>query len=146
MGTSWLALLRRWLRYPETLKLAIHGTLTAIMAWLAVALLLPGDILASPAFREFAALGSEEEWACLFFLAALVGMVGFVSRPRWLRLGAVCGLSMSHMSVAYCFYLGSVSEAQYIVTAGTGTYGLVALMGWILWWVRLFENPPAGRR
>ena len=129
-----------WLRTPETLKLSIHVALTAIMGSFAFTLSLPGDTLHSAAsFSEFARLGTEGEWVCLFLLAALTGIVGIVAPWRIVRLASTCALATAHLSLAWCFYLGTAQTAGSASTTAVGTYGVVALLGYFLVWVRMFE-------
>ena len=129
-----------WLRAPETLKVALHVMLTAVMAWLSIAFALPGDTLTNPSFAEFALLATERQWSALFLTAAMVGLLGLLTRRRWVRLLSIGGLSTAHGSISYCFYLGFKLVPGAPISTGVGVYSLIAVMGYLLLWVRVLEK------
>ena len=109
---------------------AIHIALTAVMAWLSFALHMPGDTFSNTGFREFASLATEDDWAYLFLAVAFIGLLGLVTERRWVRLISVLCLSTMHGTVAWCFYLGT--EPGHPLTTGTGTYAIIAGLGYYL--------------
>ena len=116
-------------------RVAIHAALTAVMAWLAVVLALPGDTFgSSPAFSRMAALANEDHWAMAFWLAASVGLVGLLTPSRGMRLGSALVLATMHGVVAGCLALG------YPASTGTGTYATLAALGYYLAWRRTDEG------
>lgn len=116
-------------------RLAIHAALTAVMAWLAVVLASPGDTFGtSISFHVMAALATEEHWSMAFWLAATLGLIGLTTPHRGLRLGAVLVLATMHGVVAGCFVLGNPA------TTGTGTYAVLAGLGYYLAWRRTDEG------
>lgn len=131
--------LRRWLRAPRAVQIAIHLALTLVMGWLAVAMALPGGLLAVPAYHEFVKLATERQWTALFLLGAAVGAAGVVAPWRWVQIVSVCGLANAHLSVAYLFWLGVVHDGGVTVGTAVGTYSIIAMLGYFLAWVRIFE-------
>lgn len=116
-------------------RLAIHAALTAVMAWLAVILVLPGDTFGtSKSFTRMAALGTEPVWALVFWLAACLGLVGLLTPSRGTRLASVLVLATMHGVVAGCFALSNPA------TTGTGTYTVLAALGYYLAWRRTDEG------
>lgn len=116
-------------------RLAIHAALTAVMAWLAVVLAAPGDTFGtSISFRAMAALATEEHWSMAFWLAATLGLIGLTTPHRGMRLGSVLVLATMHGVVAGCLVLGNPA------TTGTGTYAVLACLGYYLAWRRTDEG------
>lgn len=116
-------------------RLAIHAALTGVMAWLALVLALPGDTFGtSPTFALMQRLGSEDGWAMVFWLVASIGLTGLGSTARWWRLASVLALSTAHGVVAILFVLGNP------LTTATGTYAVLALLGYYLAWRRTDEG------
>lgn len=112
-------------------RLAIHAALTAVMAWLALVLALPGDTFGSSrSFSFMQRLGTEDAWAVAFGLVAGFGLIGLRAVATWWRLASVLVLSTAHGVVAICFALGNP------LTTATGTYAVLALLGYYLAWRR----------
>ena len=116
-------------------RLAIHAALTAVMAWLAVILALPNDTFGtSPSFARMAAMATEDHWAMAFWLAATIGVMGLATPSRLGRLLSVLVLATMHGVVAGCFLMAHVA------TTGTGTYAILAALGYYLAWRRTHEG------
>ena len=116
-------------------RLAIHVALTGIMAWLAFVLgLSSGTFAQDHGWRQFAALGSEDSWAAVFAAVGLVGGVGIGSPHAVIRHGSIMILSGAHGCVALMMLWG----APY--GAGSGPYGIYALLGYYLLWRRTCEG------
>lgn len=115
----------------------IHLFLSAIMVWLAWALAQAGETFANPAFAAFAAHGSESDWALRFLAAGAVGLVGLETTRDRLRLICVALLCCAHLTVAYCFWLATPVGGP--IATGTGSYALIALLGFFLLICRLSE-------
>ena len=104
------------------------------MAWLALVLSAPGDTFgASLSYRMMAAMGGEHAWAMAFWAAASLGLVGLATPSRPLRLACVLVLATVHGAVALCFALSNPSGT------GTGTYAVLAGLGYYLAWRRSDE-------
>ena len=122
-------------RASRDARLAIHAALTAVMAWLALVLALPSDTFSSsPSFHVMAAMASEDHWAMAFWLVASVGFVGLLTQDQVLRLGSVLVLATMHGVVAGLFALANPA------TTATGTYGVLAALGYYLAWRRSDER------
>ncbi len=116
-------------------RVAIHAALTAVMAWLAIVLIIPGDTFASsPTFSLMADLAGEERWAMAFWGAASIGLAGITASSRVFRLVSVLVVATMHGIVAIFFVLGNP------VTTGTGTYAIMAGLGYYLAWRRTREG------
>ncbi len=114
---------------------AVHVALTAVMAWLAVALAAPNDTFgSSAAYRAMARLGSETGWAMAFWAAACLGVAGLCTPSRWLRLLSVLALATMNGLVALCFATGNPTGT------GAGTYAVLAGLGYYLAWRRSDEG------
>ncbi len=114
---------------------AIHSALTAVMAWLAVVLMMPGSTFGTGAgYAMLARLASEEAWAMVFWAVASTGLVGLATSSRLLRLGCVLVLATAHGMLATCFALGSPSSTA------SGTYAVLAGLGYFLAWRRTDEG------
>ena len=110
-------------------RMAIHVALTAILAWLGFIIGLPGDTFATtPAWRFFATVGTEGQWAGLFFLAAMIGGAGIDTTRRWLKVSSILVLATAHGSLALLFLRGNPYGGA------SGTFGIVALLGYYLAW------------
>lgn len=113
---------------------AIHVALTAVMAWLAIILALPGDTFSrSHSFDLMARMAPEGAWAMAFWMVASVGAVGAVSPGRAVRLASVLTLSTAHGALAALLGLASP------YTTASGTYGILALLGYYLAYRRTRE-------
>ena len=120
---------------PGEAPVAIHVALTAVMGWLAIVLIVPGDTFASsPTFHVMASIAAEERWAMVFWGAASVGLAGLTTSSRLVRLVSVLLVSTMHGIVALCFVLANP------VTTGTGTYSIIAGLGYYLAWRRTREG------
>lgn len=108
----------------------MHAALSAIMAWLALALALPGQTFDFAGFSYFAKLGTEHQWSVLFLLAALAGLAGLVAPWSWAGRVSVFLLATAHGSVALCFYKSGPPDGPALT--GTGTYAIIAAMGYFL--------------
>ncbi len=117
---------------------ATHVALTGIMAWLSIALALPGDTFGTPQWSGFARVGTEQGWAYAFLLAAFFGAMGLITDRRWVQLVSVFILSTSHLTVAGCFL--RATQAGGAVSTGTGTYAIIALLGFYLCAWRFLER------
>ena len=116
-------------------RLAIHAALTAVMAWLAVILALPSYTFhTSKSFACMATMGTEPAWAMVFWLVACLGLVGLLTPSRGMRLGSVLVLATMHGVVAGCIALSNPA------TTGTGTYAVLAALGYYLAWRRTDEG------
>lgn len=116
-------------------RLAIHAALTTVMVWLAVILALPSDTFStSKSFAYMAMMGSEPAWAMVFWVAACLGLVGLLTPSRGMRLGSVLVLATMHGVVAGCLALSNPA------TTGTGTYAVLAALGYYLAWRRTDEG------
>ena len=116
-------------------RTAIHAALTGVMAWLAIILALPGDTFgASISFRVMASMATEEHWAMAFWLVASVGLVGLLNQGRGVRLVSVLVLATMHGALAGMFWMSNP------FTTGTGTYGILAALGYFLVWRRTHES------
>ena len=116
-------------------RVAIHAALTAVMAWLALVLALPGDTFENG--RSYAVLASmmtEDHWAMAFWLVANIGMVGVTTCNRTLRLGSVLVLATMNGVVAVCLLLANPTST------GSGTYGVLAALGYYLVFRRTREG------
>lgn len=108
-------------------RMAIHVALTAILAWLALALILPGDTFGnSGAWRLFARIAPEDEWAVAFFLGAVVGALGVDTRHRTLKVASILALATAHGTLALLFLFGNPTGGA------SGTFAIVALLGYYL--------------
>ena len=114
---------------------AIHTALVAVLLWLSVIVQLHGTML-SPAFSGFAHYGNAPAWSYALLAAAMAGLVGLLSDRRWVRLASILLLACAHLSVAWCFFLGS--EPEYVISPGAGTYGIIAALGYYLLLRRIF--------
>lgn len=128
--------LRPQLRPRVDARHAIHAALCAVMAWLSAVLALPGETFGtSMSYRLMAAMGTEEQWAAVFAVVAVAGMAGLAPWPRpLLRLFCVLLLATAHGVVALCF--AGANPA----TTATGTYGVLAGLGYYLAWRRCDEG------
>ena len=116
-------------------RLAIHAALTAVMAWLAAILALPSDTFStSKSFACMATIGTEPAWAMVFWVAACFGLIGLLTPSRGMRLGSVLVLATMHGVVAGCLALSNPT------TTGTGTYAVLAGLGYYLAWRRTHEG------
>ena len=123
------------MRWTQDARLAIHAALTAVMAWLGMVLGLPGSTFAtSRTFSVMERIGTEEAWALAFWSCALVGGMGLTSRSRGGRLMSVLVLATSHGLVALCLFLANP------LTTATGTYVVLAGLGYYLAWRRTREG------
>ena len=116
-------------------RLAIRVALTAVMAWLATVLLLPGETFAgSRSFRVMQSLAPENEWALVFSVLACIGSLGIAVRSPLLRM--VCGsfVATMHGVVGLCLVLANP------ISTGAGTYGILALLGYYLVWEHAREG------
>lgn len=69
-----------------------------------------------------------------FWLAATLGLIGLMTPHRGMRLGSVLVLATMHGVVAGCLVLGNPA------TTGTGTYAVLACLGYYLAWRRTDEG------
>ena len=100
------------------------------MAWLSLAMQLPGNTLDSFPFAQFARMGTQAQWSYCFLVWAMIGVVGLLTNIDWVRLASVFCLATTHGIVAYCFYL-SWSIGDPVIT-GVGTYAIIAGLGYYL--------------
>lgn len=114
-------------------KQAIHLALTAIMFWLGGILVLPGSTFStSHSYRAMELIARESIWALAFLAVATVGAIGlFVTGP--IRKISVIGLATAHGTFSVCLFLGNPSGT------GSGTYGIIACLGYYLLYRRLFR-------
>lgn len=111
---------------PLASGFGIHLGLTAIMAWLAGYLELSHDVFAVECgFSYMAHFGSEHRWAVLFLAAANVGVIGMISSNSAIRLISVLIVASVHGVFAGFLLLSNVS-------AWSGTYAIIAVMGYYL--------------
>jgi hypothetical protein len=104
----------------------IHAGLTAILAWLAFRLWLPDDLFATSSnFAYMARVASEDTWAVCLWAAANIGAIGLVSGNRVLKLISVLIVATTHGIFAGCLLMGGTGT-------GTGTYAIIAAMGYYL--------------
>lgn len=116
-------------------KVAIHTALTAIMAWFGLLLSMPGSTFTQGrGWDRFAAIASEEAWATVFGAVAIFGLLGLTTLRTQMRLASVMILSTAHGCVAIMMYLGSP------LGSGSGTYAIVASLGYYLIWSRTREG------
>ncbi len=116
-------------------RVAIHLALTAIMAWLAIVLILPGDtFFGNRSFTLMARMASEDHWAMVFWVTASVGLTGLTTRSAILRLTSVLALATMHGVFALLLFCANP------VSSGTGTYMIVAGLGYYLSWRRSREG------
>lgn len=122
---------KAWLKrhLPDGL-VTIHLALTAVMFWLSFVLNLPGDTFAGIAFRKFAELGTEQQWAYVFFSTGCLGVIGLTTDRTWVRHLSVFVLAAVHGIVAACF--ASSPPPTVIWGTAPGTYGIYALLGYYL--------------
>lgn len=110
-------------------RIAIHIALTAVLAWLGFVLLLPVNTFdTTPAWRLFARTASEEQWAIMLFAGATAGAIGIDTHRRWLRITSVLLLSTAHGTLAFLFLISNPTGGA------SGTFGIVALLGYYLAW------------
>ena len=103
-----------------------------VMIGWAVALGLPGDTLAAPAFVEFRRFGfTEQFWAAVFGIMGGARIAALYINGRWPRtpyirmVGSLFG-TMSWAQVAWLLFAGGYF-ATGIPTTGVAVYGLLAL-------------------
>lgn len=114
---------------------AIHAALTAVIAWFGIVLSLPGETFAiSHTFDVMASLAREDHWAMALWLVACFGLIGMFTPSMRVRLGSVLLLSTMHGVIALCFALASPR------TTGSGTYGILAGLGYYLAYRRTTEG------
>ena len=115
-------------------KQAIHATLTAIMFWLGGILVLPGSTFStSHSYRALERVATESTWAIAFLFVAFFGLIGlFITGP--FRQMSVVGLATAHGTFSVCLFLGNPSGT------GSGTYGIIAVLGYYLLYARLFRR------
>ena len=119
------------LRALQDARLALHLALTLIMAWLAMVLAWPGDTFGtSQSYAIMRRIAPEEAWAMAFWMVASVGAAGLLTTNRPVRLVSVLVLATAHGVVALSFVLGNPA------TTGTGTYAVLAGLGYYLGWRR----------
>ncbi len=123
------------MRWAQDARTAIHAALTAVMGWLGMVLGLPGSTFStSRTFLVMQRIGDEESWALAFWLCALVGAMGLTARSRGGRLLSVLVLATAHGLVALCLFVANP------MTTATGTYGVLACLGYYLAWRRTHEG------
>lgn len=116
-------------------RVAIHLALTTVMGWLGVLLAMPDDTFGgSMSYRLMAALGPEHAWAMAFWASANLGVLGLGTPYRAVRLGSVLVLATMHGVVALCF------AASNPTSTGSGTYAVLAGLGYYLAWRRADEG------
>ncbi len=104
-------------------RVAIHVTLTGVMAGLGVVLMLPGDTFnTSQVWRLFRLVITEEQCALLFFLIAIGGALG-MGVPS-LRLVSIILLALAHGSLAMLFVLSSPHGGALIPYTAFAALGL----------------------
>ena len=112
---------------------AIHVALVAAMLWWAFILILPAPTFAtSKSYVWFATHWpfSEDRWAGMFLLAAVLGIPGFLPfngtlcgvRNIWWRLSSSTFLGMAHGSVAAATLVSNPGST------GPGIYGIMAAL------------------
>jgi len=112
-------------------RLALHAALTMIMAWLAVLLALPSDTFGtSQSYAVMERIAPEPVWAMSFWMVASVGVCGLFTIHRVLRLVSVLVLATAHGVLALSLVLANPA------TTGTGTYTVLAALGYYLAWRR----------
>lgn len=127
---------------PATWMLAVsmnvmHVMLVFIMLWLSLALQQPGEVFLSTAFSGFKRYGTESQWAYWLLVAAGIGGVGLVAGRRWVQLLTTAMLATAHGSVALCFYQSNPPGGG--IGTGTGTYTIIAAMGYSLFILRMIR-------
>ncbi len=114
---------------------ALHLGLTLVMAWLGAMLALPADTFSSnPAFRVMAQIAPENTWAMALWSVATIGAMGLVASHHVMRTASTVVLGTAHGVVAVCTYQGNP------IGTGTGTYAVLAGMGYYLTWRRLRDH------
>lgn len=105
------------------------------MAWLAIVLALPGDTFGQGrGWSEFAKLASEGTWAMVFWLVASLGAMGLSTPLRALRLCSVLVLPSAYAVIAGLMLWAAPAGS------GSGTYGVMAGLGYYLAWRRVAEE------
>ena len=101
----------------------VHGTLTLVLAWLALVLAVPPNTFATGvSYDLMERLAPEGLWAAIFGLGAVAGAAGLVMRrPAALALSCAV-LCMLHGTFALLILLANPAST------GSGTYGLLALL------------------
>lgn len=107
----------------------VHWLATVVMLWLGFLFCLPGNTFElSPAYYYFLQAGSEGEWAVVFLLVGLGGIIGGVTASLNLKLFAGMILSIAHGVVAVMFLAGSP------LSTGSGTYAAIAVAATMRFW------------
>ena len=116
-------------------QLAIHVGLTGVMGWIAGILAWPGETFRTGvAYAVMEQLAPENMWAMAFWLVATIGVVGLITQSRVARLLSVLVLASAHGVLALCFALANPSST------GSGTYAVLAGLGYYLAWRRSDEG------
>lgn len=110
-----------------SLKTAVEAMLTGIMAWIGFLLMLPGETFASgSSFSVMQSIAPEVDWGMAAWLVALVGVFGLATPHRLLRLVCLVTVAAAHGTFALCLFLANPWNT------GTGTYSLIAALGYYL--------------
>lgn len=116
-------------------RVAIHATLSAIVLWLGLLFASPTDTFgASHSFDFMARVATETNWGFAFIAIGVVGAAGIFTRRRILRFASVLVIATAHSVFAACLLMGNP------VNSGTGTYTIVAALGYYLAWRRSVEG------
>lgn len=115
---------------------AMHLCLVAVMFWLSFVFWLPNDITAQPGFSGFRQFDTEDHWVWWLFFAGLAGVTGLLTHNGIVKNTSIFILATVHLSVAYCFLLDDI--VLEIMYPPPGIYFLLALMGYYVFWRRIF--------
>lgn len=118
-------------------RIAIHGILTGVLAGLGLVLLQPGSTFdTGMGWRLFAESASEDTWAAVFLIGAVIGGAGLITSHRWLRSASIVLVATLYLGLAIMFILanpfggGSVLAGGYALLAYYLTWRLVPWQRW----------------
>jgi hypothetical protein len=109
-------------------RMMIHGSLSAILVGLGVILLLPGDTFATPVWRLFAEIGTENTWGGLFIAVGGAGGLGIDTPRHWVKVSTLLVLATVHGALAGLFLRGNPYGGA------SWTYTVIAAQGYYLAW------------
>ena len=105
------------------------------MVWLAIILAAPGDTFGmGHGWDRFAEMGTEKTWAMVFWSVATLGATGISTERSILRLCSVLVLSTAYGCVSLLMLWGAPAGS------GSGTYLILAGLGYYLAWRRTHER------
>ncbi len=109
---------------------AIHLGLTAIMGWLGLYFDLASNVFkTNNGFAYMAAFVPEHVWAVLFLVIANIGVIGFITSNPVICLTSVLVVASGNGLFAGCLIMSDAS-------VWSGTYAIIAAMGYYLAWRR----------